>query len=122
MRRFFGLASTASPRGRRKLRAYPGFTRTTSPILPRLGTSSRRITCTGMGRSSRIGGGVGQQRHGAGALDRDRELALVAGAGSPDAAGGDLAPVGEGVPDRAGILVVDRHRPGGAEATDLAPP
>src|SRR2546422_9589610 len=122
MRRFFGLASTASPRGRRKLRAYPGFTRTTSPILPRLGTSSRRITCTGMGCSSRIGGGVGQQRHGAGALDRDRELALVAGAVARDAAGDDLAPFGEEVPEGGGILVVDQHRLVGAEATDLAPP
>src|SRR6478752_5806230 len=44
---FFLLASVARsalPRGRRKLRAYPSFTRTVSPMCPSLPTRSSKIT------------------------------------------------------------------------------
>src|SRR5262245_573441 len=119
MRRFFGFASTASPRGRRKLRAYPGFTRTTSPILPRFGTSSRRITWTGIGISSRVGRGVRQKRDRPCPLDGERQRALVAGAIAGDAARDELPALAQEVPERARVLVVDQHLLVGAEAADL---
>src|SRR5215208_637782 len=41
------VASTAKPRGRRKLRAYPGETFTISPGPPRLSMACRRMTSMG---------------------------------------------------------------------------
>src|SRR6185312_13006784 len=76
--------------GRRKLRAKPGFTFTTSPIWPSLGTRSSRMTFIGMVLSF-LGDQVGQQRQEAGALDRLGELALLLGRDRRDAARHDLA-------------------------------
>ena len=50
---------------------------------------------------------VRQQRHLAGALDRDRDLPLVAAARAGDAAGADLALLGDVAPELVDVLVVD---------------
>src|SRR3984957_18379662 len=42
--RFSSVARSALPRGKRKLRAKPSLTRTTSPIWPSLATRSSKIT------------------------------------------------------------------------------
>src|SRR3569623_3203940 len=59
--------------GRRKLRAKPSFTFSSSPIWPSFSTRSSRITCMVV----LLHHDVGQQRHEAGALDGDGELALL---------------------------------------------
>src|SRR2546421_179959 len=74
-----GVAASASRRGRRKLRAYPRATSTTSPRRPTLSTSLSRITST---PASPRGGDVREKRHLARALDCDRYLPLVAAAGA----------------------------------------
>src|SRR4051812_8934058 len=50
---------------------------------------------------------VGQQRELACALDRARDLVLMPAAGAGDAAGADLAPVGDELPQGGDVLVVD---------------
>jgi hypothetical protein len=55
----------------------------------------------------RLVGGVGEQRELAGALDRARDLALVAAAGAGDAARADLAALGDEPAQGADVLVVD---------------
>ena len=57
--------------------------------------------------SSASGRGVGQQRHLAGVLDRLGDLALLLGADAGDAAGADLAAVGDELAQQVGVLVVD---------------
>src|SRR3712207_8079500 len=63
--------------------------------------------------------GVGQQRHLAGVLHRDRDAALVLPAVAGDAPGADLAAVGDELPEQAGVLVVDVLRRVLAERADL---
>src|SRR6185503_2910826 len=82
-----GVAGSASLRGRRKFRAYPRATSTTSPRSPSFSTSSRRTTFISVRH-------VRQQSHLTRALHRDRDLALVAPARSADAARADLALLG----------------------------
>src|SRR5207253_8558563 len=94
----------------------------TSPILPRWGTSSRRITCTAIEHSSRVGCGERQERHRPRPLDGERQVPLVSRAVAGDAARDDLAPLGEEGPEHARVLVVDHHGLVGAEAADLPPP
>src|SRR5258708_31089041 len=87
------VARSAFRCGRRKLRAKPGFTFTTSPIWPSFGTRSRRMRFIGMMRCS-LRDHVGQQRQEAGALDRLGEFALLLGRHRGDAARHDLAALG----------------------------
>src|SRR4051794_11502322 len=78
-------------------------------------SSTAAISC-----SSRIGGGVRQQRDGARPLDRERQLALVPGAVAGDAARDDLAALAQEAAEDARVLVVDQHLLVGAEAAHLA--
>src|SRR3954471_11704818 len=75
------VASTALPCGMRKLRPNPGFTSTSSPALPRLCTSSLRMTCI-VGLLS--GDRERHERDHAGALDGRRHFALMRGAVAAD--------------------------------------
>src|SRR5258708_10997783 len=52
-------------------------------------------------------GGEGQQRHLAGVLDRDRDVALVLNAVAGDAAGTDLAALADVGTQQLGVLVID---------------
>src|SRR3712207_1683176 len=63
--------------------------------------------------------GVRQQRDLAGVLHRDRDVALVLAAVAADPPGTDLAPVGDELPEQAGVLVVDGLRRVLAECADL---
>src|SRR4029077_2790837 len=63
--------------------------------------------------------GVRQQRQETRALDRDRELALVEGLRSRDAARHDLAGLGDIALECREILVVDRLHPFGGETAEL---
>src|SRR5947209_5596119 len=65
--------------------------------------------------------GVGQQGDVAAALDGGRHLALVQGAVARDAAGDDLAALGDEVLEVGRVLVVDLEVLVGAVAADLAP-
>src|SRR5438105_4473920 len=65
--------------------------------------------------------GVREQRHVAAALDGGGHLALVQGAVARDAAGDDLAALGDEVLQVAGVLVVDLEVLVGAVPADLAP-
>src|SRR5688572_3002771 len=117
---FSGVARFALPCGMRKLRAKPSFTFTTSPRLPRLATFSMRITCMALSRAS-VQIRVGQQREEARALDRIRELALVARGGAGDARRDDLAGLVDEVLQHVDVLVVDPLDLLGGEAAELAP-
>src|SRR5215475_9400964 len=97
--------------GSRKLRAKPGFTFTTSPIWPSLGTRSSRMTFIGMVASS-SGDQVGQEAQEAGALDRLGELALLLGGDRRNTAGHDLAALRNEALQEAHVLVVDLGRIG----------
>src|SRR5256714_3410187 len=99
-----GVAASASRRGRRKLRAYPRATSTTSPRRPTLSTSLSRITSTPA--SPRVGD-VREERHLARALDGDRDLPLVAAAGAGDAARADLPLLRDVAAELVVVLVVD---------------
>src|SRR5262249_24839965 len=104
--------------GNRKLRAKPGFTFTTSPIWPSLGTRSSRMTFIGM--VSSLGDQVGQERQETGALDRLGELALLLGRHRGDAARHDLAALGDEALQEPHVLVVDLWRIGARERAALA--
>src|SRR5688500_2131414 len=78
-----------------------------SPGPPRPVTSAVRMSFTMPSPFSASGRGVGQQRHLAGVLDGDRDVALVLGAVAGDPAGADLAPVRDVLPEQGGVLVVD---------------
>src|ERR1700733_10464469 len=62
-------------------------------------------------------GGEGQQRHLAGVLDRDRDVALMLDAVAGDAARADLAALADVRTQQLGVLVVDRLAFFGAEHT-----
>src|ERR1700723_4819736 len=72
--RFALVARSAFFLGRRKLRAKPSLTRTSSPIWPSFSTRSSRITCMAV----LLLHDVGKQRHEARTLDGNREDALLA--------------------------------------------
>src|SRR5476651_2773591 len=105
--------------GRRKLRAKPGFTFTTSPIWPSFGTRSSRMTFIGMVRSF-LGDHVGEERQEAGALDRLGEFALLLGRDRGDAARHDLAALRDEALQEPHVLVVDLRRIGAGERAALA--
>src|ERR1700755_3244254 len=88
--RFALVARRAFFLGRRKLRAKPSLTRTSSPIWPSFSTRSSRMTC--MVRYSLHD--IGKQRDEAGALDRVRQGALVLGRDGGDARRNNLAALG----------------------------
>src|SRR6185503_3951767 len=62
---------------------------------------------------------IGKQRHEAGALDRVRQGALVLGGYRRDAAGHDLAALGDVTLQELHVLVVDLGRTGAGERIGL---
>src|ERR1700744_593069 len=116
--RFALVARRAFFLGRRKLRAKPSLTRTSSPIWPSFSTRSSRMTC--MVRSSLHD--IGKQRHEAGALDRVRQGALVLGRDRGDARRNNLAALGNVTLQELHILVVDLGRVGAGEGIGLLAP
>lgn len=66
------------------------------------GLTSSRAACL-----FTAGRGVGQQRHLAGVLHRDRDVALMSTAVPADPARPNLAPVGEKLTQQASVLVID---------------
>src|SRR5438552_3802817 len=79
-----GVAASASPRGKRKLRAYPRATFTTSPRRPSLSTSWRRTTSISAPRDRR-----GRRARGP-ELVRAAAVAVAAAAQELHALGDDL--------------------------------
>src|ERR1700743_732023 len=88
--RFALVARRAFFLGSRKLRAKPSLTRTSSPIWPSFSTRSSRMTWM----AAPLLHDIGKQRHEAGALDRVRQLTLILVGNGGDAAGHDLAALG----------------------------
>src|SRR5476651_1102012 len=105
--------------GKRKLRANPSFTFTSSPIWPSFSTRSSRITCMAFSRSAQH---VGQQRHEPRALDGVREDALLLVGHGRDAARHDLAALGNVPLQQLDVLVVDLRRIGAREWAGLLAP
>src|SRR5262245_62533752 len=89
------VARSALPLGKRKLRAYPSFTRTVSPIWPSLATRSKRITSIGLSPSfgsvagSRGSGEDGWRRP---APPRDPAANIEQAVGEPDQRHGEHRP------------------------------
>src|SRR6185312_15713601 len=117
--RFSLVARRAFFFGSRKLRAKPGFTRTTSPIWPRRSMRSSRMTST---IARLLLHEVGQEGEEAGALDRLGELALLLRGDRGDAARHDLAALRQEALQQLHVLVVDLRRVGAGEGAGLAPP
>src|SRR3569833_223997 len=90
--RFWALARRALERGRRKLRATPSFTETTSPMAPSFSTRSSRMTI--MGPPSLLHD-VGQEREEACALDGAGQFPLLLGGDRGDPRRHDLAALGD---------------------------
>src|SRR5689334_6008871 len=80
-----------------------------------------RITCISFSSRLSVEIGVRQQRQEARALDRVRELALVARRGAGDARRDDLAGLVDEVLQDLDVLVVDPLDFLGREAAELAP-
>src|SRR5713226_9267712 len=114
--RFSSVARSAFFFGRRKLRAKPSFTLTTSPIWPSFSTRSSKITCMAASLHN-----VGQQRHESGALDRQRKQALFARGDRRYARGHDLAAFGYEPLQHLDVLVIDFRRIGAGKGTRLPP-
>src|SRR5712692_150604 len=105
-------ASTTGRRGRRNYCAvYGGKLR--SPWPPTLASPARE------GISLALVGGVGKQRDVAGALERDREAALVTGTGSGHAARKNLAPLADKAAEARDFFVIDQMDLLDAEVADL---
>src|SRR5215475_2085569 len=100
------VARSAFFLGRRKLRAKPSLTRTSSPIWPSFSTRSSRITCMVLPSLHDIG----QERHEAGALDGVGQNALLLVAHRGDAGGHDLAALGNEALQELDVLIVDLGR------------
>src|SRR3954466_2744438 len=100
------VARSAFFLGKRKLRAKPSLTRTSSPIWPSFSTRSSRITCMAV----LLLHDVGQQRHEAGALDGVGQDALVLVSDGGDAGRHDLAALGNVALQQLDVLVVDLGR------------
>src|SRR5258708_17190586 len=100
------VARSAFFLGRRKLRAKPSLTRTSSPIWPSFSTRASRITCMA-GPSLHD---IGQERHEAGALDGVGQDALLLVADRGDAGRHDLAALGNEALQQLHILVIDLGR------------
>src|SRR5207302_9392428 len=104
--RLFLVARNALPWGKRKLRAKPSLTRTSSPIWPSFSTRSSRITCMA-GPSFHD---VRQERHEAGALDGVGQDALLLVAYCGDAGRHDLAALRNEALQELDVLIVDLGR------------
>src|SRR5579872_1306143 len=104
--RFALVARRAFFLGRRKLRAKPSRTRTSSPIWPSFSTRSSRITCMAV----LLLHDVGQQRHEAGALDGVGQDALLLVADGGDTGRHDLAALGNEALQQLDVLIVDLGR------------
>src|SRR5579871_158737 len=113
------VARSAFFSGRRKLRANPSFTFTSSPIWPSFSTRSSRITCMSFSRSVQH---IGKQRHEPRALDGVGEDALFLVGDGRDAAGHDLAALGDIPLQQLDVLVVDLGRVGAGERAGLLAP
>src|SRR5580704_14655505 len=110
------VARRAFSRGSRKLRANPSFTVTTSPRAPRRSTRSSRMTFM----APLLLHDVGEQGEEARALDRLGQFTLLQRRNRGDAAGHDLAALGDVALQQLHILVVDLRRVGAGERADLA--
>src|ERR1700733_5457802 len=108
------VARSAFFLGRRKLRAKPSLTRTSSPIWPSFSTRSSRITCMSLHH-------IRQKRHEARALDRVRQLTLVLVRDRGDARRHDLAAFRDVTLQQLLILVVDLGRVGAGEGIGFLP-
>src|SRR5580704_15139163 len=100
------VARSAFFLGKRKLRAKPSLTRTSSPIWPSFSTRSSRITCM----TVLLLHDVGQQRHEAGALDGVGQDALLLVADGSDARRHDLAALRNEALQELDVLVIDLGR------------
>src|SRR5690606_39893351 len=101
--RLAAVARRALSRGRRKLRAKPSLTVTTSPMAPRFSTRSSRTTFILLHH-------VGQEGQIAGALDGLGQFALLLLRDGGDARGHDLAAFGDVTLEQLHVLVVDLRR------------
>src|ERR1700722_12229843 len=104
--RFALVARRAFFLGKRKLRAKPSLTRTSSPIWPSFSTRSSRMTCM----AAPLFHDIGKQRHKAGAFDGVGQNALLLVADRGDARRHDLAALGNEALQELDILVVDLGR------------
>src|SRR5690606_39523671 len=133
---FFAVAATALPCGKRKLRPKPAFTVTLSPILPNLPTLSSRITsisltlyvfvypsCTACGACTMellVAVSVGNQSQITSALDRGRQLTLVAGFGAGNTAWNNFAGFTDVCLQRFDIFVIDALGAFSGKTTEFA--
>src|SRR5690606_1554685 len=111
--RLASVARRALSRGRRKLRAKPSLTVTTSPMAPRFSTRSSRTTFILLHH-------VRQEGQVASALDGLGQFALLLGGNGGDARGHDLAAFGNVTLKQLHVLVVDLRCVGAREGADLA--
>src|SRR5580658_10048638 len=119
--RFSAVARNALPRGKRKLRAKPSLTRTTSPIWPSLATRSSRITSMRLllrGSADHIG----EQPKKARAFDRLGEFALFLCRHRRDPAGNDFSAFRHEPLQQLDVLVIDLRRVGARKRAALAAP
>src|SRR5580704_7678418 len=110
------VARRAFSRGSRKLRANPSFTVTTSPRAPRRSTRSSRMTFM----APLLLHDVGEQGEEARTLDRLGQFALLQRRNRGDAAGHDLAALGDVALQQLHILVVDLRGVGAGKRAHLA--
>src|SRR5690606_10437824 len=111
--RLADVARRALSRGRRKLRAKPSLTVTTSPMAPRLSTRSSRTTFISLHH-------VGQEGQIAGALDGLGQFALLLLGDGRDARRNDLAALADVALQQFHVLVVDLRRVFAGERAHLA--
>src|SRR5690348_5753748 len=116
--RFPSVARSAFFLGRRKLRAKPSFTFTSSPIWPSFSTRSSRITCMAV----LLLHDVRKQRHEARALDCLGQKPLLARRHRRDARRHDLAALRNEALQELHVLVVDARRIGAREGAGLLAP
>src|SRR5262245_65569519 len=103
---FPSVACSALPFGRRKLRANPGATSTTSPRRPSFSTSS--LTTMRMdSRPSLLIRRERDERQGPGPLDGGHHLALMLGAGARDPPRENLRALRDEPLQQPDVLVVD---------------
>src|SRR5580704_16150758 len=130
--RFSSVARSALPRGKRKLRAKPSLTRTTSPIWPSLATRSSKITSistsplrpppSNRGRDVGLSSAdhVRQKPEEARTLDRLGELTLLLRRDRRDAARHDFAALRDEALQQLDVLVIDLRCVGAGERAALA--
>src|SRR3546814_858937 len=115
---FASLARSALPRGKRKLRAKPSFTVTTSPMWPSFSTRSSRMICM---VPPSLFHDEGQEADVTRTLDRLRQLALLLAGNGRDARRNDFAALGDEALKQANVLVINAGRILAGEGAALAP-